>query len=910
MVSIPDRLRQLPAALRTVLSAQRNGDAPAPPLGEAAPLSKDTQFICKLFGNTLSNPDPLMSQQRPTNSAAYLAGFGLYEEVLDNDPAIYGNVKQRQLEVLASARSLNPANDSPEAMTIHSFIAHWIDELLDDWEGALAELWMANWYGVTYLEAGYELQDVEFDDGGTPQRLADAAVIERFWSRRRGRFVFDTDYNLKLLTGSSLTTGEPVPDRKILHHAPRKRYENPYGEPLARTVYRWHYLKKHAAKWKAIDLERWGSPFAWLKHPPGATAEQLASYDALLRSIQTGTGIRTPDDVTLELLNVFHGSTSSSPHEAVIEMCDKQAALAILGQTLTSQQGSKSEGGTNALGQVHERVLDKIAQADADNLAAAFNTAIGWMVELNFGASALRLAPKLSIDASNRDALAYLKAVEQAQKVGLPVSRSQAYGETPFEEPDDDDVLEAPRAPSPFGALSLGDPPAPDDDGSGGRKPKDEKQSQRRPGRPRRRQAIRLNFADPFSGEATLPAGPIRSALPSGFKGAEIKRARVSAELADKLPPLSELRQLYEDGVTAQSGILNEIPELVGAWVREQYAARGLGPDALIGHETPGSDPVTLPWQDLELPGRIKQAFVDRLNDDHTIAQLLSREAVLLAADALGIETPGTAAFRLRQRARLLEPMRRQAAGDDPLENPVAEALFGAERIIPRRVMSVHSRRVFQSVEFDTFYKLDSLARAQSFTAWDLLESDVRHIGGALQDAIQWGYTVQQFEDYLVDRLKPRYVQQGTEMHAWHTQVIYHTNLSVAANQAQADEAWDLQDAFPYVLFFNPDPQAPPCVERAGRVYRVDGGFLSGSTPPLHFGCQSSLELLTEEGAREEGFAVESEMPLTAPETYSGPRDPYTGEPVGEPHPFGAWAPVEERYQHLEEELARVGGTP
>jgi phage gp29-like protein len=884
--------------LKRILSAasSTDKDKPSAPIGEAAPLSADAQYLYKLLSNTITNPDPLMAQQRPTNTASYLAGFGLYEEMLDKDPALYGYVKQRQLEALASPRTLNPASDDPEAMRVHSFIAHWMDSELGKREDTFGEIWMAVFYGVSYLEADYRLRDVIFDNGGSEETLGEAVVIDRFLSRRRGRFVFGTDYRPRLLTGSNLTKGEELPERKILHVAPRRRYENPYGEPLARVVFTWHFMKKHAAQMKIRDLERFGSPFPKIKRPAAATDAQISACNTLLRSIQTGFGCHYPDDLDLELDNVYHSAADKSPHEAWADFCDKQMALATLGQTLTSQQGDK---GARSLGEVHDRKLDNIVQNDADGVAEAFNQAIRWLVELNFGSSALHYAPTLSIDASRRDVAAYLANVKSAQDVGLKISESQTREETGFESPDDDDALEPPARPSPFGPggnPSEDDPPDPAKP-----KPTDENRSQR---------AERITLVPWTIGSATHDAlsltGAIRSARPASFTQAENRRARLlKAELADHLPAQGELRRLYDEGVSAQSKVLGEIPELVTDWVREQYEARGIGPDDVIGPETPVSDPTTLPWQDLAFPDRIKQAFVDRLNNDHTTAQLLAREAVLLKADALGVETPTVSAMVTGSDAHPTARATR-AAADDPIENPLATELFGSERIIPREVLSVHTRRVYQSVEFQEFYQLDSLGRAASFTAWDLLEADVRHIGGALQDAINWGYTVQQFEDYLLDRLKPRYVQQGSEMHAWHIQTIYHQNLSAAHNTALADEADEIKDSFPYVLFYNPDPQAPPCVERAGKVYRVDGGILRGSTPPLHFGCQSNLELMTERGLSDEGLAVEQSLPTVTPEVYAGPKDPFTGEPVGEPHPFGAWAPVEERYQHLEQELARV----
>ncbi|GEM_PF-2150370 len=404
------------------------------------------------------------------------------------------------------------------------------------------------------------------------------------------------------------------------------------------------------------------------------------------------------------------------------------------------------------------------------------------------------------------------------------------------------------------------------------------------------------NLETPEDEEDTLtkpepPAQPSPFELlrPPGKRDAEDSQAAalrgavvlqpLSARAGDHLPATGELRRLYDDGVAAVSTLMAPLAEVVRDWFIASFEARGLRGDAPLDFS-----PADLDWSTIEIDEELKAAVVDRLNDDLTIAQLLGRERFIRRAETV-------AALSLPALA---------ATDDDPLANPLVERLYGHERLIPTRVLGVLNRKVRQSLDYEDFYKLDALSRSSAFTAWDLAEGHIRGIGGALQDATNWGYTCQQFADYLYDRLQARYVQQGTELHAYHVETIYHTNLSTAYNQAEADQLWELQDTFDYVRFINPAPQAPPCVERAGRVYRTDSGFLRSSCPPLHFNCRSTIAAIPREMVEREGWTVEESLPVVSPEIYAGPKDPRTGESVGVPAPFGAWAPLPERYAQLE----------
>lgn len=846
--------RMLDAALSSTLWHPQAAQAPAeqrPRTGAAVPISADTRWLVRQIAwneadPVLANPDPHMADQRPANWH-YSPGFGLFEEMLDGDARVLGLTKQRQLAVLehcpGGLRSREPGNT--RADELHAFGAAVLAGIPAPRLGsAHGELWFGQFYGFTSLAPDWQARTLRFrlPGSGREKTIPDCFRAVDLLSRQRGLFNVTAAGRVMVKQHAGDPGGVELHPKAILWHTPRQRYEGPYGVPLARVLWRYAFMKKHCLKFRIIDIERYGSPFVILTYTD-ATAKEKLSYQEALAMIQQGVALLIPEGLKYELSNQIKGTAGTSPHESFINLCNEEMAIAILGETLTASQGEK---GTQALGTVHLNVRDSAIQSDADKIAGAIQQLIDWHVELTYGPDWVELSPLYEINTRHEGPAGWLRDIAlPAQKAGFPLALSQVAkktGLTPAE--DEADLLAPAQQPAP--------------------------------------------------GLELLPGlAATRAALPLNARRALRAQAARAAHAGQEPRLPAAVEQLRTQGVAAQIEIMKNVPDAVLAWVNEQFDALGAGPETDVTGAA-----YRLPWDSLTLPAATRDAFVEQLNNDHTTAQILGREAVLAAADQ--------AALASRNQRY---PGARASLTDDPPTNPLVQALFGKQRIIPREMLSLLNRKVRASVTDEVFYRLDALARGAAFTAWDLNEQDIRHIGGALQDAGNWGLTRQQFADYLFEHLKPRYLSDGGELHAWHVETIYDTNLAAAYNQAQADAASELADTFPYTQFVNPDPQHPACTERAGQVYRTDSAFLRESTPPLHFGCGSFLRVLTERQVREAGYTVETSMPQTKPDVYAGPRDSH-GRPIGTPAPFGAWAPVAERYAHLEQELKRLGVTP
>jgi phage gp29-like protein len=139
------------------------------------------------------------------------------------------------------------------------------------------------------------------------------------------------------------------------------RFETEHGNPAGvselRGAYRFYYIKDKMTQYWSIFEEKYGSPTAKGSYKRGLPTVDQEKLRSVLDSIQQETAIVLPDDVTVELMEAAR-SGDTSGFERFIAYCDKQMAICLLGQTLTTGEGNRS--GSFALGSIHADQQDII----------------------------------------------------------------------------------------------------------------------------------------------------------------------------------------------------------------------------------------------------------------------------------------------------------------------------------------------------------------------------------------------------------------------------------------------------------------------------------------------------------------------------------------------------------------------
>ena len=215
--------------------------------------------------------------------------------------------------------------------------------------------------------------------------------LEIMWERREGLvlpkdvvakppewFVFDYANTLKFRSRQT-PLGEPLPERKFLlaqHHA---TFTNPYGQKVLPLCFWPVTFKKGGWRWWVSFTEKFGSPLLIGKYPRGIdTSEVDALQDALERLFQQATAT-IPNDSELE--TVKSDAASSNQHKLLIDQCNSEIALAIVGQTLTSEIGAN---GSYAAAETHNEVRQEIAEGDKRMVERCLQQLVNWIYEINW----------------------------------------------------------------------------------------------------------------------------------------------------------------------------------------------------------------------------------------------------------------------------------------------------------------------------------------------------------------------------------------------------------------------------------------------------------------------------------------------------------------------------------------------
>lgn len=219
---------------------------------------------------------------------------------------------------------------------------------------------------------GYQVHEVIWD-------IVDGLVLPtQIKDKPQEWFRFDEDGELVLMDKTA--TIRELPERKFLVARHRASASNPYGKALLSRCFWPIAFKKGGLKFWMIFAEKFGMPKAIGKVPSSATeAEQNAFLRKLAGLVRDAVAV-IPDTGGVELLESKMGG--AQPHPEIIRWADREISKTWLGETLSTEQ--TDQGGTKALGEVHNEVRKEVTIDDADMVESAMNQLIRWIYELNW----------------------------------------------------------------------------------------------------------------------------------------------------------------------------------------------------------------------------------------------------------------------------------------------------------------------------------------------------------------------------------------------------------------------------------------------------------------------------------------------------------------------------------------------
>lgn len=259
------------------------------------------------------------------------------------------------------------------------------------------------------------------------------AVVEIIWEstakewrpkeykwRPQRWFKYDelTGRELLLINPDGITTTE-LPLYKYIIHEPQLKSGLPIRGGLARLVAVSYMCKAYTlTNWTAF-LEVFGLPLRLGKYGKEATKEDIAALRRAVQQIGTDTGAIIPESMQIEFISAIQQTNADKLFEGLQRWLDEQISKAVLGQTMTSDNGSSQSQAT-----VHNEVRLDIVKADAGQLSDTINRdLIRPYVILNYGEQEEYPTFKLH-QQEKEDIATMVNALEKLVPLGLEIEQA------------------------------------------------------------------------------------------------------------------------------------------------------------------------------------------------------------------------------------------------------------------------------------------------------------------------------------------------------------------------------------------------------------------------------------------------------------------------------------------------------
>ena len=227
------------------------------------------------------------------------------------------------------------------------------------------------------LGKGFSAVEIIWDRSGPQWKPA------RYEWRDPRFFVFDrTDgTTLRLLDEADSYQGIDIEPYKWVIHKPRLKSGIPIRGGLARLVAIAYMVKSYTVTdWTAF-AEVFGMPLRLGRYGPNATEEDILKLIAAVANLGTDAAAVLPDTMRIEFIEVGNRQGGADLYEKLAVYLDKQVSKAVLGQTMTADDGS-----SRSQAQVHDEVRGDILRSDARQLEDTLNRdLVKPFIDLNHG---------------------------------------------------------------------------------------------------------------------------------------------------------------------------------------------------------------------------------------------------------------------------------------------------------------------------------------------------------------------------------------------------------------------------------------------------------------------------------------------------------------------------------------------
>ena len=205
-------------------------------------------------------------------------------------------------------------------------------------------------------------------------------------------FAFDRHGTLRLKK-RGVPAGVIPPARKFLVARHNNRYLNPYGMPVLSQCFWPLTFKRGGVRYWVEFMEKFGNPYVIEAYEPGAGNTKTVQHRAEeLNDMVANAVIVHSKGSEIRFETAATSAGSGTLHREAAMFFNSEISKSILSQTLTTEMG---DTGSYAASNTHLQVRQDVVDADTIMVEHALAQLCSWIVELNFGRTAL--APRITL---------------------------------------------------------------------------------------------------------------------------------------------------------------------------------------------------------------------------------------------------------------------------------------------------------------------------------------------------------------------------------------------------------------------------------------------------------------------------------------------------------------------------------
>ena len=257
-------------------------------------------------------------------------------------------------------------------------------------------------------------------------------------------FQYDKETGQTLMLRDELTTElHPLIQNKFIIHEPHLISGTQIAGGLALPALFYFMLKSYDVTSWAAFIDRYGFPIRLGKYSRKASPDDIKTLRRAVASIGADFGAVIPEGAEIEIIESRTSSENSEAYQKMATWIDKQISKLVLGQTMTTDDGS-----SRAQGEIHEEVRQDIAAADALSIADTLNSSLVVpYVNFNFGEQ--KCYPEIVLykpDKKNIEQV--VNAIEKLAPQGLTVKADEIRSMLGLSKPEDEDEIIGGRLPA------------------------------------------------------------------------------------------------------------------------------------------------------------------------------------------------------------------------------------------------------------------------------------------------------------------------------------------------------------------------------------------------------------------------------------------------------------------------------